>query len=38
MIARIQKLATFGSLIAPNFDEYYRQMKISAERLDQNPS
>jgi hypothetical protein len=29
MILRIQILSTYGSLIAPNFDEYYKQMKIS---------
>ncbi|HZA71086.1 MAG TPA: DUF6602 domain-containing protein [Nitrososphaeraceae archaeon] len=34
MITRIQKISNFSSLIAPDFDEYYKQMKISAERMD----
>jgi hypothetical protein len=38
MLTRIQKTSTFGSLIAPAFDNYYVQMKVSAERMEENPS
>lgn len=36
MLARIQKVSNFGFLITPSFDEYYRQMKISAERMEKH--
>jgi hypothetical protein len=35
MITRIQKISNFGSLIAPQFDEY-RQIKISTEKKDRD--
>jgi hypothetical protein len=38
MVTRIQKISNYGTVIAPEFDEYYKQMKISAVRMENSLS